>query len=1405
MSMDLNKLRGILWLLPMLAVACSDGGGSSSEGKCGNGELEGHEECDDGNEENTDGCTNLCLLPVCGDGFQQPGEECDDGNRIAHDSCTNDCRAPRCGDGMVQEGEECDDANVDDTDYCLSSCKKASCGDGFVQVGVEACDDGNDVETDSCLNTCALASCGDGVTQSGEECDDGNNSNADGCLNRCLLATCGDGYLQRGEEECDDGNRDNNDSCLNDCVSATCGDGYLWVGVETCDDGNDDNTDSCRSNCVLSTCGDGKVQQGEECDDGNHINSDICLSTCQFARCGDGFIRTGVEECDDGNLLEQDGCNADCQLESCGDGIVHKGEQCDDGNGDNTDGCLNTCQVAYCGDNHVRAGIEQCDDGNRIDGDACTNACKFATCGDGIRHVGEELCDDGNDSNNDSCTVDCEPAQCGDGFVWIGEEACDDANFDNTDGCLINCTAFDFCEGFGITGLDTPVACETNVPSQLTLSASGLGFLVIDGQQPLVTFNGAPVTIVALGDCQTVPGFFGTAEGCAELTFDVPGFAGLPIGDYPIEVINPVTALCADSAVFSVGPPPTIKDVEPKEVCADVGFTLDITGTGFVASTVVTMISHKDASETAALSTEVSGNTIRATFGPMDPGNYDVKLSNGSGCEDVALSAVAVMPRPVIFFVDPPTVYNGIDLQATIFVANINGGGVQSVSIKRSGQSAWQQIAHDYDPTEPTKVQATVPANLVGDQEKFTYEVTLKDNLGCSASLNGEADLSRIVSMADFEVRPPFGGTSSDTAISITISDEASTASHFVEVPRVYLNPTGGGKAQAVKQIGYIGENELSALVSSGLDTGTYQVIVVNPDGTVGVSTPPIPGGFTVTSADPPLITTISPGSVPSVGTTVKVYGEAFSSSSVDLYCRDPELPDSAPTLVPANNVTMVSSNLLQFEMPIVSLNWICIVRVTNGDESFDEFSAVVQLNSAQNIPNSLDTGRAMKTARRGPVAVVGEVTRAARFLYAIGGDQGSPDSALSSVEVAPLTPYGDLGEWRYVPSDLPEKRALAAGVTIGKFIYLVGGHKGGGSGALQTVRRAEILRPQDAPQIDGELDIALDSAGIGPGLWYYRVSAVMDSNDADNPGGETLPSEALPIKIPAWAPDNFQITLRWSQVPGAQLYYVYRSPSAGSGLNDVRRIATIPVGDEQYTDTGATVTDHAPLQLGDLGEWQLIGTMNSTRSEFGVGLCTDPDEPLVKYLYALGGAGAGNSVLGDYEFLSITLDPATDSQTYSDDWIIGTDVFPPRRLHGVYTMDALVSTAIAENECWIIVGSGLNSSGKTGDGFESGQVQAGGMLTDWKPAGSSVNFAAYGYVSAANQVFTLGGDFNLNEKRNSGKFAAGGTITSIGASGQLAVGRELPGATVGNGRIFVLGGMIDDVTPTASVESSPW
>jgi len=454
---------------------------------CGNGETEVGEECDNG-DLNSDtapnACRTNCKLPSCGDGVVDgsngSGEQCDDGNDDNSDNCLNTCVAATCGDGFTCSAanctsgaggapEQCDDGNGDNGDACLAICVPNTCGDGFVNPAAEACDGGG--ATATCDNDCTPVECGDGNANSAanEQCDDGNTNNADSCLNDCKTARCGDGVLCTalnctsgpggGPESCDDANTSSNDGCSATCDAEICGDGITQPPREQCDDGfannSDTQPDACRTNCTNPRCGDSVVDSGEDCDDGNTLPGDNCDENCQQEKCGNGQLDADFgEECDDGpgnSDTTPNACRTNCKLPTCGDGIIDGGapfnEQCDDGNTSNNDRCLATCIPATCGDGVIcsaagcntgpAGGVEQCDDGNQQNNDACLTTCATNVCGDSFVNPAVEACDEGGETA--TCDDDCTAVSCGDGNTnQAAGEQCDTGGASAT--CTDQCT-----------------------------------------------------------------------------------------------------------------------------------------------------------------------------------------------------------------------------------------------------------------------------------------------------------------------------------------------------------------------------------------------------------------------------------------------------------------------------------------------------------------------------------------------------------------------------------------------------------------------------------------------------------------------------------------------------------------------------------------------------------------------------------------------------------------------------------------------------------------------------------------------------------------------------------------------------------------------------------------------------
>ena len=215
------------------------------------------------------------VMPLdCGDGVRDAVEACDDGNNDDGDGCSADC-------STIEPGYRCPTAGA--------QCIEIVCGDSRIDPP-ETCDDGNGMGADGCSASCgreegwtcplpgvacAATECGDGIVAGFEQCDDGNAGTA-GCSAECQIedgfkcdtpgaacepTLCGDG-IREGTEQCDDGNLTPFDGCGVDCKNepscsggvcqAVCGDAVILPGTnEACDDGNTNDGDGCSSSCQV--------------------------------------------------------------------------------------------------------------------------------------------------------------------------------------------------------------------------------------------------------------------------------------------------------------------------------------------------------------------------------------------------------------------------------------------------------------------------------------------------------------------------------------------------------------------------------------------------------------------------------------------------------------------------------------------------------------------------------------------------------------------------------------------------------------------------------------------------------------------------------------------------------------------------------------------------------------------------------------------------------------------------------------------------------------------------------------------------------------------------------------------------------------------------------------------------
>jgi hypothetical protein len=428
-----------------------------AEPECGNGIVEGTEQCD--GDANCDlGCTCMNGYPAtagvcgrCGDGqLQSPIEQCDSAD-VNCMSCQCDNGYPPdgvggcgfCGDLVVQSisGEQCDGA--------FPNCQSCTCMGGYESDGDRGCGFCGDLEVQ---------------TMAGEECD--------GELPNCQSCTCMGGYESDGDrgcgfcgdlevqtmagEECD--------GAYPNCQSCTCMGGYEGNGVGGC-----------------GFCGDGMIQDmgGEECDD-ESTNCMGCLcsngSTPNGAGCtpqmlcGNSMHDAG-EQCDDMIGMGCMGCicnpglvpdgTGGCMNDAfCGDGMQDPGEQCDDMIGMGCTGCIcdfglipdatgGCMSGSYCGD-LMHDPNEECD-GSFNCGQNCT--CEGGYMADPSGNCG--YCGDGTVNGTESCdsTMNCDPScMCAGGYQADPSGNCGycgDLTVNGSESCDggVNCDPSCMCEG----------------------------------------------------------------------------------------------------------------------------------------------------------------------------------------------------------------------------------------------------------------------------------------------------------------------------------------------------------------------------------------------------------------------------------------------------------------------------------------------------------------------------------------------------------------------------------------------------------------------------------------------------------------------------------------------------------------------------------------------------------------------------------------------------------------------------------------------------------------------------------------------------------------------------------------------------------------------------------------------
>jgi hypothetical protein len=349
------------------------------------------------------------------------------------------------------------------------------------------------------------------------------------------------------------------------------------------------------------------------------------------------------------------------------------------------------------------------------------------------------------------------------------------------------------------------------------------------------------------------------------------------------------------------------------------------------------------------------------------------------------------------------------------------------------------------------------------------------------------------------------------------------------------------------------------------------------------------------------------------------------------------------------------------------------------------------------------------------------------------------------ATQIASVDKYGNVGAWFVGHNKLAAARTRLQLIEVpsptgaGGYLYAVGGEAA--SGAVATVSRAKILLPSEAPAVT-KTTVSLGGT-LTRGTWYYRVSAVLDGTDADNPMGETLTSE----EVTAHAVDGSKVILEWSAVPKAASYRVYRTAAVDGTSKDEVLLADALTA-TTFTDDGTAMAGSArPLAQGELGVWVDVAALNLPRRSFGLAMAHDPTGNA--YLYVIGGdkgaaaAPAVADLYDSYEYAALSADGATLSAWTLDPT---NKLAKPRSGLQAPVGEHATSPSVGATAAYVYAIGGLvPNAGATalalaGD-YEAATVAADGSLT-WAAGNASVKIeAGLSSIIASDQMFALGGE----------------------------------------------------------------
>ena len=682
-------------------------------------------------------------------------------------------------------------------------------------------------------------------------------------------------------------------------------------------------------------------------------------------------------------------------------------------------------------------------------------------------------------------------------------------------------------------------------------------------------------------------------------------------------------------------------------------------------------------------------------------------------------------------------------------------------------------------------------------------------------------------------VTPPFGWTGGKTAVTIT-------GAGFVSTPTVFLRSDLDGSVALLElsHAAFVSDTSITAIVPSGLAVGSYDVVVVDPDGCAGE----LLGKFKITLNPPPQVTNVSPAT----GTTqtdvpVTITGCDFQANAtlslVDASgtvtaqsVTTPAACTGAATCPDGSDVCTMSGVIGTHSGSITAGDY--LVRVSNPtDATYGDYSSfVITTPDGKLVGNWAAASNTLNTGRRSLAVATGALDNANRFLYAIAGED-SAGAALGTYEVASVDAFGRVGKWTTGRYPLTNARSGLTAVVQGRYVYAIGGTSStGGTGgatpsgtplATGTIEMAKILDPANAPILQDPPSVTTGTGTLGTGAWYYKVSAQLDGTAPDNPNQESLPSDEVIASLSATG----EVTLTWS-VPASitghvTSFNIYRTATANdASQNEVLLKSGVSNAATTFVDDGSlTAGTQKPLVIGETSAWSVPSVAALARPRFNTAAAIAPDPSGALYVFVAGGYGkcslaaASNAVMDCTESALISADGATLGAFTAE---LTHALAHPRMRHGLAAMTAANGPSgfggdAGANGAFLIAGGGYNISGQ-GSTVEVTQVGTTGTIGSWSnPTGFGnqrdgtqvqvANGYAYAFFGGMLPNYSQTSDLSPGAVITNGNTLTFGAWSNSGA-GPLGSSLGRMGVTLQSAFFYAIGGTSNDTDALKTVYS---